>query len=83
MPLIGGCAAGAKVYPQALCEAVCRGVDRQQREDASMGVSTGKMSADEVSSFTHYICNLNEVDVDSIHRIQSITETEGDAAPVG
>ena len=48
VPLVGGRAAGAQVYPQMLCEAICRGVARQQREDAAMGVSTGKMSADEV-----------------------------------
>ena len=57
VPLVGGRAAGAQVYPQMLCEAICRGVARQQREDAAMGVSTGRMSADEIRSFGHCICN--------------------------
>ena len=58
VPLVGGRAAGAQVYSQLLCEAICRGVARQQKEDASMGVSTMKMSDDEVRSFSHCICNL-------------------------
>ena len=61
VPLVGGRVVGAQVYPQIMCEAICRGVARQQREDAAMGVSTGKMSADEVRSFAPYNCNLNEV----------------------
>ena len=59
VPLVGGRAAGAQVYPQMLCEAICRGVARQHWEDASTGVSFGKMSAHEVRSFAHYICNFN------------------------
>ena len=82
VPLVGGRAAGAQVYPQMLCDAICRGVARQQREDASMGVS-GRMSADEVRSFVHYTCNLNEDDKSSIQKIQSITDTEDGAAPAG
>ena len=44
VPLVGGRAAGAQVYPQMLCEAICRGVANQQREDAAMGVSTERMT---------------------------------------
>ena len=64
-------------------QATCRGVARQQREDASLGVSAGKLSADEVRSFAHYICNLNEGERSGIQRIQSITETKDGAAPIG
>ena len=59
-----------------LCEAICRGVARQQKEDASMAVSTGRMNTDEVRSFAHYICNFNEGTKSGIQRIQSINETE-------
>ncbi len=83
VPSVGGRAAGAQVYPQMLCEAICRGVARQQREDAAMGVSTRKMSTDEVRSFAHYICNLNEIKESGIKRINSINETENGTNPVG
>ena len=43
--LVGGRTAGAQVYLQLLCEAICHGVARQQREDAAIGTSTGRMSA--------------------------------------
>ena len=66
-----------------LCEAICRGVANQQREDAAMGVSTKKMSADEVRSFAHYICNLNEIKETGIKKIDSINETENGTTPVG
>ena len=79
----GGRAAGAQVYPQMLCEAICRGVARQQQEDAAIGVSTGRMSADEISSFAQYICNLNEGRKGSILKIDSITEIENDTTPIG
>ena len=48
-----------------------------------MGVSTGKTSADDVRSFAHHICKLNEGKKSVIERIQSVTETEESAAPVG
>ena len=48
-----------------------------------MGVSTGRMSSEEVRSFAHYICNFNEGKESGIRRIDSIHETEGSATPVG
>ena len=83
VPLVGGRAAGAQVYPQMLCKAICREVARQQKEDASMAVSIGKMTTDEVRSVAHYICNLNEGTRSGIQKIQSINETEDDATPIG
>ena len=66
-----------------VCEAICRGVARQQKEDASMGVSTMKISDDEVRSFAHYICNLNEGKRSGINKISSIKETGDSTTPVG
>ena len=83
VPLVGGRAAGAQVYPQMLCEALCRGVARQQREDAAMGVSTGRMTAEEVRSFAHRICNFNEGMKSGIHKIGSINESEDGTTPTG
>ena len=83
VPLVVGRAAGAQFYPQLLFEAICRGVARQQKEDASMGVSTMKMSDDEVRSFAHHICNLNEGRRSGIRKISSINETGDSTTPVG
>ena len=83
VPLVGGRAAGAQVYPQMLCEAICRGLARQQQEDAAMGASTRRMSADEVRSFAHYICDLNEARRSGILKIDSITEIEDSITPIG
>ena len=33
VPLVGGRDAGAQVYPQALCEAICLGVAAQKKSD--------------------------------------------------
>ena len=76
VPLVGGRAAGAQVYPQMLCEAICRGVARQQREDVAMGGSIGIMAAEEVRSFAHHICNLKEGRKSDIQKISSINESE-------
>ena len=81
--LVGGRAAGAQVYPQALCEAVCRGVRRQQQDDAALGVATGKMSMDEVRRVGHYVCNINDQADSGINRVQSIIENEDKTSPVG
>ena len=83
VPLVGGRAAGAQVYPQMLCEAICRGVARQQREDAAMGVSTGRMSTNDSRPFAHYICNLNEGRRSGIQKLDSIIETEDGTTPIG
>ena len=47
-----------------------------------MGVSTGRMSADETRSFAHYICILNEATRSGIQKTHSITETEDGTAPI-
>ena len=48
-----------------------------------MGVSTGRMSADEIWSFARYIFNLNEGKRNGILQIDSITETGGGTTPIG
>ena len=69
--------------PTDVVLAICRGVARQQQEDAALGASTGRMIADEVRSFAHNICNLNEGRKIGIRRIDSIHETENGTTPVG
>ena len=41
-PLVGGRAAGAAIYLQALCEVMCKGIRKQKAQDQSR-VSTGRM----------------------------------------
>ena len=56
MPLVGGRAAGAQVYPDKLCEAVVRGMLRQKEVDEASGISTMAMDRMTLSSFTKSIC---------------------------
>ncbi len=42
VPLLGGRAAAAQVYPNMLCEAICRGVIQQKKHDQSGRVTTGR-----------------------------------------
>ena len=51
VPLVGGRAAAAQVYPDMLCEAICRGVVRQKKHDQSGLVTTGKLSYLGLKSF--------------------------------
>ena len=63
VPLVGGRAAGAAVYPQALCEAICRGVANQKKADMKARtswrgtVATGRMTEGEVKQFASCICS--------------------------
>ena len=80
VPLVGGRAAGAQVYPQMLREAICLEWPDSRRNMQQWGF---QMSDDEVRSFTHYICNLNEGKMSGIRRIDSINETQNGTTPVG
>ena len=42
-----------------------------------------KMSDDEVRSFAHYICNINEGKRSGIRKMSSINETRDTTTPVG
>ena len=52
VPLVGGRAAGAQVYPKELCEAIVRGVVKQKLWDKSNKVSTMGMNKRQLNSFT-------------------------------
>ena len=60
VPLVGGRAAGAAIYPQALCEAICRGTAKQKKmgQKDNLIVNTGKMSTEQVKSFTNELCSI-------------------------
>ena len=74
IPLVGGRAAGAAIYPQALREAICRETARQKRMDRrdNMIVSTGKMNADQVKNFTNQLCSFQLRGPDIIKKIMSV-----------
>lgn len=54
--LVGGRAGAAATYPEALCEAIVKGVIKQQKVDALNRVSTGKMGKGQLSSFVVQLC---------------------------
>ena len=41
VPLMAGRAAAAQVYPEMLCEAICRGVVKQKTLESTSRVTTG------------------------------------------
>ena len=85
VPLVGGRAAGAQVYPQALCEAICRGVAKQKRMDQSTqtSVSTGRMTEGEVKRFATHLCSLQVKGSANISRLLSTKVKDGVTRPVG
>ena len=60
VPLVGGRAAGAAIYPQALCEAICRGTARQKAMDRkdNLIVNTGRMNTVQIKSFVSELCSV-------------------------
>ena len=45
VPLVGGRAAGAAIYPEKLCIAICRGLAAQKREDKTRTIHSLPMDA--------------------------------------
>ncbi len=45
IPLVGGRAAAAAIYPRELCEAVCRGLSRQKKLDEDGLAAVGELRA--------------------------------------
>ena len=52
VPLVGGRAAGAQVYPEMLCQAIVDGMLRQKNIDESNRVSTMEMSRGQLNLFS-------------------------------
>ena len=83
VPLVGGRAAGAQVYPQALCEAICKGVSEQKRKDRLHRVSTGKMSDGELKKVVGHLCSLQSISSLNMRKILSTKIVDGHTKPVG
>ena len=54
VPLVGGRAAGAAIYPKMLCEAIITDVIKQKAMDASSLVDTVKMDKGQLSLFCQW-----------------------------
>ena len=85
VPLVGGRAAGAAIYPQALCEAMCRGNAKQKRMDHSdnMVVNTGKMNTEQIKRFTNQLCSIQLQGYSAIKKIMSVQRKDGITRPTG
>ena len=56
VPLVGGRAAGAAIYPEKLCMAICRGLAAQKREDATRTIRSLPMSSDRLGALSLLCC---------------------------
>ena len=81
VPLMGGRAAAARVYPDMLCEAICRGVVQQKSHDQSGLVTTGKLSYVGLKSFVRHVCDLQGFSSNAIEQILSTSLVEGTRRP--
>ena len=69
VPLMAGQEATAQVYPDILCEAICRGVVKQKKFDNSNIVTTGKLSYMGLTRFVRHICDLQGSSADMIEQV--------------
>ena len=85
VPLVGGRAAGAAIYPQALCEAICRGIAKHKKMDHSdnIVVSTGKMNTKRIKSFTNHLCSVQLRGSSAIRKIMFVRHKDGITRPTG
>ena len=71
VPLMAGRAAAAQVYPDMLCEAICRGVVKQKKFDFSNPVATGKLSYIGLKKFVRHICDLQGSSANTVEQVLS------------
>ena len=83
VPLMAGRAAAAQVYPDMLCEAICRGVVNQKKFDKSNMVTTGKLSYMGLKKFVRHVCELQGSSTDLIEQVFSTSLSEGVRRPTG
>ena len=81
--LVGGRAAAAAIYPEALCQAICRGFIRQKKQDASRQVATGRMDKSQVKSLLQHISSCNAVPSRGASSLLSLVERDGRSRPIG
>jgi hypothetical protein len=80
---MAGRAAAAKVYPEMLCEAICRGVVKQKKFGSSSRVTTGRLSYLGLKSFVRHACDLQGSSADKVESLLSTSMSEGTHRPTG
>jgi len=81
--LVAGRVSAAQVYPDMLCEAICRGVVNQKKFDKSNLVITGKLSYMGLKKFVRHVCELQGSSTDLVEKILSTSLSEGVRRPTG
>jgi hypothetical protein len=81
--LVGGRASAAQVYPDLLCEAICKGVVQQKAHDRKEMVTTGKLSYTGVRSFLRHMRDLQGSSRNAVERILSTSLVDGTRRPTG
>jgi hypothetical protein len=59
VPLVGGRAAGAAIYPEKLCMAICRGLAAQKRDENTRTIKTLPMTKDRLTSLSLLCCEAS------------------------
>ena len=59
VPLVGGRAAGAAIYPEKLCMAICRGLAAQKRDNKTRTITTLPMDKNRLSSLSLLCCEAS------------------------
>jgi hypothetical protein len=83
VPLVAGSAAGAAIYPQMLCEAICRGVAKQKSYDRGSMITIGKMTYTGLKSFVRHVCDLQGSSRNAVEQILSTSMKDGVHRPTG
>ena len=73
------------MYPQALCEAMIRGIAKQKKMDhgVNMVVNTGKMNTEHIKMFTSQLCSIQLHASSAISTIMSVRHKDGITRPSG
>ena len=84
VPLMGGRAAKAAIYPPALCRAICKGLIKQKEHDAKNGLtSTGKMDKRQLQALVMRVRDEDEHVGAAYVKYQKYSQSGGIQRPNG
>ena len=63
--LVGGRAAGAAIYPEKLCSAICRGLANQKRTDRTSTIQSLPMTIGRLSSLNMLCCEASGMSMEN------------------
>ena len=81
--LMVGRAAAARVCPEMLCEAICRGVVKQKKFEKTSRVTTGRLSYLGLKTFVRHVCELQDSSADRVENLLSTSLSEVTRRPTG